>query len=131
MSRLLLDTSVLIRHWHRLSGGQITSKAESDARGWANRLIDLQKTSNVATPVVIEFLAGARTAHELSLFRAYLEQFDIIDRGEILRDDWDLARRIAERVPRDGKPRQLGDCLIRAIAKRFRCDVITSDDRFP
>ena len=131
MSRFFLDTSVLISNGHRLSGGKLANSTEVDARAWARRVADHYKTSKVSTPVVIEFLAGTRNGRELSLARAYLDQFDIIDNGEILREDWDRARRIAERIPWDGKPRQLGDCLIRAIAQRFSCDVITSDDRFP
>jgi predicted nucleic acid-binding protein len=131
MSRLLLDTSVLISNWHRLSGGQIAGKTGSDARDWANDVVAFYNTSMVATPVIIEFSAGTRTGDELSLARAYLERFEAIDHGMILREDWDRARRIAERIPRDGKRRQLGDCLIRAIAERFNCDVITLDDRFP
>ena len=131
MSRSLLDTSVLIGNWNRLSRGQIVNKTESDGRDWAKRLVVLHKTSNVSTPVVVEFLAGSRNRHELLLARAYLQQFDIIDNGRILQEDWNRARRIAERIPPDGKRRQMGDCLIRAIAKRFNCEVITSDDRFP
>jgi hypothetical protein len=34
-------------------------------------------------------------------------------------------------VPRNGKPRQLGDCLIRAIAARLKYDVQTVDGSFP
>ena len=131
MSRSLLDTSVLIHNWRRLSGGRVRGRTEQEARDWANAVIGFYNTSTVATPVIIEFVAGARTGGELSLFRAYLDQFDVIDKGVVLRQDWDLARRIAERIPRDGKPRQLGDCLIRAVAQRFSCDVVTLEDRFP
>lgn len=48
-----------------------------------------------------------------------------------LQEDWKKARQIAERVPRNGKPRQLGDCLIRAIAARLKYyDMQTADDSF-
>ena len=84
------------------------------------------------TPVYIEFVAGARTAVELELSRAYLAGLEIVDAGRILKEDWEKARQLAERVPRDGKPRQLGDCLIRAIALRLKYyDVLTADDSFP
>lgn len=91
----------------------------------------LYDTDAIVTPIRIEFVAGTRTAHELRLARAYLANFRAIDGGRILAEDWIEAHRIAERVPRDGKPRQLGDCLIAAIAKRLRYDVEAKDRAFP
>ncbi len=85
----------------------------------------------IVTPVVVEFVAGARKSRELELFRAFLACFDVIDRGQILPADWQAARRVAERIPRDGKPRQLGDCLIRAIARRLNYEIDTADQTFP
>jgi predicted nucleic acid-binding protein len=49
----------------------------------------------------------------------------------ILPEDWQEAIRIASRVPRSPAPRQLGDCLIRAIAHRLKYEVFTSDMNFP
>ena len=84
------------------------------------------------TPVYIEFIAGARSAVELELSRAYLAGLEVVDAGRILKEDWEKARKLAERIPRNGKLRQLGDCLIRAIAARLKYyDVLTADDSFP
>ena len=94
-------------------------------------MIENRKSHLIAMPVVVEFLAGIQSSHELDLARAYLEEFDVIDKGDIPKGDWEEARRLAQRVPPDGSPRQLGDCLLRAIAIRFRCDVDSRDKRFP
>ena len=51
--------------------------------------------------------------------------------GNVTTADWQEAIRIARRVPRNRKPRQLGDCLIRAIANRLRYKVETLDADFP
>ena len=40
------------------------------------------------------------------------------------------AKRLAERVPRDGRRRQLGDCLVQAIANRLRYEVFAIDTFF-
>jgi len=67
----------------------------------------------------------------MKLARTFLGEFDIVDEGRILPDDWEVAKQIAQRVLRDRSPRQLGDCIIRAICKRLHLDVFTADRRFP
>jgi predicted nucleic acid-binding protein len=76
------------------------------------------------------FIAGIQSSSEMELARSYLAEFEIVDEGRILEEDWEHAKRLAARVPRDGKPRQLGDCLIRAIAIRLKCEVRSLDTRF-
>jgi predicted nucleic acid-binding protein len=85
----------------------------------------------LVTPVVIEFLAGVRGRHELELADKFLSEFAVLDDGNVVPSDWQEARRLARRVPQDGTRRQLGDCLIRAIANRLRADVLTLDEDFP
>jgi predicted nucleic acid-binding protein len=131
MRRQLLDSNLLIRHWRLSKRGDLANKTRADATRWASELIENRQSRLIATPVVIEFLAGVQSSHELELARAYLNEFDVIDEGEIPKADWDEARRLAQRVPAGGGPRQLGDCLLRAIAIRFRCGVDTRDKRFP
>lgn len=84
----------------------------------------------ILTPIYIEFIAGTRSSNELDLARAFLGEFDRIDKGEITSQDWREAERYASRVPEDGHARGLVDCLIKAIAKRLRMDIDTSDKRF-
>jgi len=126
----LLDTSVLIAHWRKCEGDAPAAPRPDDARRWAKELIKTYGTDVVATPVVVEFLAGVRKRDELMLARAYLEDLRTIDGGNVSAEDWAAARRYAERVPQDGKPRQLGDCLIRAIADRLGYDAYSLDKRF-
>ncbi|HVX61524.1 MAG TPA: PIN domain-containing protein [Pirellulales bacterium] len=128
MARRILDTSILIRHWQRHFK---TLSSIENATRLANDLVAIHDTKAIVTPVYIEFVAGTRTALDLEYSRAYLARLEIVDGGRILKEDWEKARQIAERVPRNGKPRQLGDCLIRAIAARLKYDVQTVDDSFP
>ena len=122
---------MLIWAWHafrRKAQGPVGSR-EPEER--ARRLIDLYKTDAIVTPVRIEFVAGARDTQELEAFRIYLAMFDNVDEGRILPEDWSEAIRYAEWIPRDGRSRQLGDCLIRAIARRLKYGVWTQDSGFP
>jgi predicted nucleic acid-binding protein len=89
------------------------------------------KTNAILTPIYGEFMAGVTNREQLQLSRWYLAQFEVLDRGRILSEDWRAAIRMAERIPRNGKPRQLTDCLIRAIANRLRRRVVTRDVDFP
>jgi len=49
----------------------------------------------------------------------------------VLPQDWEEAVRLAQRVSRVPVPRDLGDCLIRAIADRLRFQVFSLDESFP
>jgi predicted nucleic acid-binding protein len=93
-------------------------------------LAALHGTSATVSPVIIEFLAGTTSANELMLARAYLDVFVVIDHQQTPPQDWQEAQRLAQRVPRDGRRRQLGDCLIRAIANRLKHEVISYDQGF-
>jgi predicted nucleic acid-binding protein len=101
------------------------------ASTWGDKLARLQSSNSTLTPIYIEYVCGQRTAHEVDLARAYLGAFDLADGGKITKQDWVNARRIAERVPRDGLRRQLGDCLIRAICQRRHLEFVTFERRFP
>lgn len=131
MRRRVLDTQVLISHWHTCHAQNAGTPKVTDSEAWAKTLIEIFSTDVIVTPVYLEFVAGTRSTAELGAARAYLAQFRILDQGKILDRDWVEARRLAERVPRDGKPRHLGDCLIKAIANRFRYEVFSTDQGFP
>lgn len=131
MKRSVLDTSVLIRSWWEYSGGALKQKKPSDARQWARQTIAFYDTDAIVTPVHLEMVAGVSSRHELELTNAFLAEFECLDEGNVLPADWAEALRLAQRVPRNGKPRQLGDCLIRAIANRLRYKVETLDEDFP
>lgn len=129
--RRVLDTSVLIGAWQRGRGKGPLSNDPGVIRQWAEQIILLYRSDAIVTPVVVEFIAGVRSSAELRLAHIFLDRFRSIDSGNISPEDWLEARRLAERVPRDGRPRQLGDCLIRAIARRLKHDVVSLDLTFP
>jgi predicted nucleic acid-binding protein len=131
VKRYVLDTSILLHHWHRSVSRPLEQLTIDDARKWAREVIDFQESDAVVTPVALEVICGARSAHELRLTKAYLDEFRLIDGGKVTVEDWNEARRLAQRIPRDGRPRQLGDCLIRAIAKRLKFLVRTLDTGMP
>jgi predicted nucleic acid-binding protein len=123
----ILDTNVLINHWHRFPRGK--SKSPQGVREHAEFLIEAQRTNVIVSPVAVEFLAGARSTEELRLYAAYLEAFEVLDQGNIPAVDWAEARKFAQGI-RTGRARKLGDCLIQAIAKRLNCDIVTGDPDF-
>ena len=129
MKRQVLDTSVLIHHWRR-SAGSLGTSTVRDARRWARELIQIEETDAIVSPVALEVLCGARDAHELRLSVAFIEEFRLADGGKVIRR---TGRRHVDSqcIPRDGRPRQLGDCLIRAIANRLRLRVKTFDTGMP
>ena len=132
MPRRALDTNILVSHWIKVTRGiHPAALTTEQAARWGRELAKLLDTDLTLTPVCLEFICGQRSSHEVQLARAYLGTFRVADKGTILDQDWVEARRIAERVPRDGLRRQLGDCLIRAICNRLKLDVLTAEKRFP
>jgi predicted nucleic acid-binding protein len=120
-----------MNQWQRRRGKiQIQKLTNAEVIGWAQELIALRNTKAIVSPVALEFLAGARTG-EKELIRAFLGEFEIVDKGRIEETDWDRAYQYAERVPRDGRPRGAVDCLIRAIAERLSYEVDTADEGMP
>ncbi len=122
----ILDTNVLINHWRRLD---TKNRTPSEIRVHAGKLIEFEGTKLIVSPVLIEFLVGAKTSEDLELYKVYLEPFEVLDKGEIPRQDWEEAKRLAQWI-RKHRGRKLGDCLIEAIAKRFNGDIITGDPDF-
>ena len=131
MKKRILDTSILIGLWQQRRGSSAVRVTNSKAKRWAKELIDLYETNAIATPVYLEVIAGVTSRRELDLTRAFLAEFVCLDEGKILEQDWTQAIQLASRVPGVGRPRHLGDCLIRAIADRLRCEVKTHDTGFP
>jgi predicted nucleic acid-binding protein len=111
--------------------GTLGESTVRDARRWARELIQIEETDAIVSPVALEMLCGARDAHELRLSVAFIEEFRLADLGRVISEDWKEARRLAVRVPWNGRPRQLGDCLIRAIANRLKLRVKTFDTGMP
>ena len=133
MRKRILDSNKLINHWHAewiKAKNRRSQLTKDDVRQWAQNLIASVQNDAILTPIYIEFIAGTRSSNELELACTFLGEFNCIDNGEITSQDWREAERYAMRVPKDGHPRELVDCLIKAIAKRLRMDIDTADKRF-
>jgi predicted nucleic acid-binding protein len=130
MARRILDTNQLIKYWHRRRNHRSYSTiSDEEVNRWSSELMSIADC--IVTPVAIEFLAGTQNSDELRLARTFLSRFNVIDEGSITADDWNDARRLAERILIDGRRRTLADCLIRAVADRLGYDVLTGDTGMP
>jgi predicted nucleic acid-binding protein len=130
--RHVLDTSILISHWRRCrSARPLTELDEAEVERWARQLIEIERSDAIVTPVLIEFLCGVGDKREMILARAFLRPFKAIDDRRTLKRDWQEALRLAERVPANRRPRDLGDCLIKAIAQRLNYEVQSLDTGMP
>jgi hypothetical protein len=127
----ILDSSELIAHWRQCRTKFRRPHSRRQIEGWAQALIRLHQTNAIVTPVQVEFLSGFTNRDEMQAAQVFLDCFACIDEGEIPAKDWEETLRRCKRIPRDGKPRQLGDCLIRAIAARLNYEVQTLDAGFP
>ncbi len=132
MRHNVLDTTILIAHWRRRRLARpLTELDEAEVERWARQLIGIEQSDATVTPVLLEFLCGIGDKREMILARAFLKLFKAIDDRRTLQRDWQEAQRLAERVPANRRPRDLGDCLIRAIAQRLNHDVRTLDSGMP
>jgi len=132
MRRNVLDTSILIAHWRRCrSARPLTEIDETETERWARQLIKIEQSDATVTPVLLEFFCGIGDKREMILARAFLKLFKAIDDRRTLKRDWQKALRLAERVPANRRPRDLGDCLIRAIAQRLNHEVRSFDTGMP
>ena len=125
MPKRILDTNRLINQFRLLQ--PYSSRKAADAIRCAKELIELFGTNAIVSPIEIEVLAGVNNAQEMELTLVFLEQFQIVDDRRILPEDWMEARRIAKHIGPASKPRDLGDCLIDAIARRLKYDFSTTD----
>jgi hypothetical protein len=139
----ILDSNILIGHLRGLKNKAASGPGAALAH--ADDLIRSKESNCIVTPVLIEVLAGTSDPHDLALTEAFLSRFEIVDKRSITKADWKEAERIAKRVVRQDRkvPRQLqkrgpqqrprtggrdlGDCLILAIANRLHYDVDSND----
>ncbi len=131
MRRKILDTNKLISHWRHSRTLSCDQYTPADARKWARKLIDIYQTNSIVTPVYLEMVGGVQDRSEMHLTKAFLDEFEIIDQGRITPEDWSKAREIAERIRTPSRARGAIDCLIKAIAIRFGCDIETNDKGMP
>ena len=128
--KMAFDASHLIHHWRRRRKNRdIDQISRRVIEGWATELVALHLTDLICTPVRVEFLCNTGGAGELERVRRFLAKFRTIDGGETTRDDWFLAERFAPKRKGDVKAvRQLGDCIIAAIFRRFGCSLVPTSN---
>jgi len=131
-SRRVIDTNILINHWRRMSQNSNWDQVTREiVHLWADRLIKMESSNLILTPIGIEFLCGFTYHLEMQFAKDFLLKFQFADGGEIRSEDWSTALSLAERIPKNQKRRQLGDCLIASICKRLRLLISTADINFP
>ena len=130
-NRRVFDTNYLISHW-RISrrDRHISQISLEEVKNWARDLIRRVNSNAIVTPVRLEFLAGTRDDHELALAEAYLKHFELVDEGIITGQDWSGTLKRISRIPLDGRPRHVIDCLILSICDRLHYEILTSESRF-
>jgi predicted nucleic acid-binding protein len=127
MPKRVLDTNILLDFWNdrvRRCNGRFQP---IDARRWAKDLISLHDSNAILTPIYIEVIAGVLNPNESAGWEAFLREFNCVDEQRLLSEDWKLAIQFAKRIPRKTRPRKLGDCLIRALCKRLRYEIVSKD----
>src|SRR5271157_6097199 len=145
MRQRFFDSTKLMTELKKLR----SDSRRADVEQLACKLIEIYDTKAIVSAVEIEVLAGVRDPHELELTEAFLDEFDIVDERRIPPQDWEQAGIIAKRVvkydrqvprrsrrrDREQNPRtqarDLGDCLIAAIALRLNYAVLTEDRGIP
>lgn len=80
----------------------------------------------VTEPVIMEVVAGARTADRATNLRQLLLRFDLLRFDAVA--DFDSAAAIYRRCRQAGvTPRGLIDCMIASVAQRHACELLSAD----
>lgn len=128
--RRVMDSNVVIDLWRGRHPSPARVRTQADARRAASAWLALHPGDGLITTVRLELLAGGRDKAEVELTEYFLDQLPILD-NRVLPEDWTLARRLAKRTPFGDEPRDAVDCLIRAVCKRLRAVLATSDTGVP
>ncbi len=105
MRHKVLDTNILVGHWRRRRSGRPVAELDAaEVKSWARQLIEIEQSDATVTPVLLEFLCGIGNKQEMILARAFLKPFKAIDDRRMLKQDWQEAQRLAERVPANRRP---------------------------
>ncbi len=130
---MILDTNILIEHFRTARRRDETRGRVADPVKWARELILRQNSCFILSPIALEFLGGVVDRSEMDQSLTFLSQFNVLDAGDIRPEDWTKAIGLAKRISRGPRPQRRGaiDCLIRAVASRFRYEVYSNDKAFP
>ena len=127
MKKRVLDTCILIDIWHGQSASKIRVRSDETARAAARSWLKLRPNDAILTPIQLEFIGGTRDKDELRLADIFLAEFELLDEGIVLVEDWREAERRARWIRAKGRTRGAFDCLIRAICDRLNAELDTRD----
>ena len=127
MKNRVLDTCVLIGIWQGRSPSKIRVRSDETAREAARAWLKRYPNDAILTPIKLELLGGAKDKDDLRLHDIFLGEFDVLDEGHILSEDWIAAERRARWIREKGRMRDAVDCLIWAICERLNTDLYTYD----
>lgn len=127
MKKRVLDTCISIDIWHGQSVSRIRVRSDETARAAARAWLKLRPNDAILTPIQLEFIGGTRDKDELRLADIFLAEFELLDEGIVLVEDWREAERRARWIRAKGRARGAFDCLIRAICDRLNAELDTHD----
>jgi predicted nucleic acid-binding protein len=127
MKNRVLDTCILFDIWHGRSPSKIRVRSDKTASTAALTWLKKYPNDAIVTPVRLEFLGGTKDKDELRLADLFLAEFEVLDEGRVLVEDWREAERFARRIREKGRSRGAIDCLILAICERLNADLYTHD----
>jgi hypothetical protein len=114
---ILVDTSAWVEY-DRATGSRVDQRLEE--------LIAGDGQLSVTEPVIMEVVAGARTAPRVADLRRLLLRFALL--GFDAAVDFDAAATIYGRCRRAGiTPRGMVDCMIASVAHRHRATLLSAD----
>jgi predicted nucleic acid-binding protein len=117
MNKVVIDTSAWIDFFRNQTG----SVGDAVARAIEQDLAVL------TGPVLSELLQGVKNRRES---QTLAELFGVLPFVEVIRNDWEEAGELLRRLRQRGITVPLTDAVIAAVAKRYRCGVLTLDRHF-
>ena len=129
----VIDSNVLLGLWHGRYPSPIKVKVRTKrtAKLVAATWLRIYPGDGVLTPIRLELVGGGLDRDAVQLTDYFLDLFPLFDGGDVRREDWNTASRLARRVPFEPRPRGAVDCLTRAICQRLRLDLESLDTGLP
>lgn len=134
MTSQVMDTNKLLAFWRGnlpRPGGFGGVHSTREAVEAAGRVFEVYPNAVLVTPARLEFLGGTRDRDELAWADAFLGEFELLDAGDVIPQDWAEAERLARRVRHGGRSRGALDCVIVAACNRLHADLHSDDTGLP
>jgi predicted nucleic acid-binding protein len=129
----VIDSNILLALWHGRfpSPTKVKVRTKRTAKLVVLAWLKINPGDGVLTPIRLELVGGGLDRDAVRLTDYFLDLFPLLDGGDVRREDWDAASRLARRVPFAPRPRGAVDCLIRAICQRLGLQLETLDTGLP